>query len=89
MLAPGGDIAIDAMALQGLQILCGAVAGIGREFVGLGARVGLDAPEHAGELRGSRPLGIEMMGDDDLVRGIDRDLGVVALDEAVGGLQDP
>ncbi len=57
--------------------------------MGLTARVLLDAFEHPRQLWGISAVGIEMLGYDDLVTDIDRDLGIVALDEAVGGLQDP
>ena len=86
---PGGDGGPDAVALENLQVLFGAIAGVGRQLLGLAARVLLDTPEHAGKLRGVRPLGMERVGNDDRVIGIDRDLGVVALEEAVTGLQDP
>lgn len=62
----GGDIAPDAVTLQGLQIVLRAAADIGRGFAGLTVRVLLDALKHPWPLWGIGAVGIEMLGYDDL-----------------------
>ncbi len=88
LLPAGGDIAGDAAPGELGEVLVRAVAGIGRSFLRQAAGIGLDGVEQGRELVLIARRIAERAGNDDLVVGIDRGLGIVALDEAVLGAQD-
>ena len=88
LLPPGGDVALDAPPLHRAKIGGGAVAGIGRHFVGIGPQIGLDPVEQRRQLRLIAGGTGQRLRHDDLMGTIDRGLGVVALDVTVLGLQD-
>src|SRR5687768_8427862 len=87
-LPPGGDVGARAARVGGGQIGLRAVAGIGRGLARDAAGVGDDRVDHRRQLVLVAARVSDAGGDDDLMPGIDRGLRVVALDEAVLGLED-
>ena len=82
LIAPGGDVEIDAFdALVG-NLLWSPIAVIGAARHGFGSRILLDLFEHWRQLLLVIDLLRDVGGDDDLCLGVHRDLRVVALHEA-------
>ena len=77
LLTPGGNIAVDGVGLEGLEILFRAVAGIGGQFVGQRPCRLPDRLDHRTQLMLITAAGGQPMGDDDLMGGIGRSLGLV------------
>src|SRR5208283_815360 len=86
--ASGGNVGIDIAALHRLEIGVRAIAGVGRDLLGLAADVGFDRIDHWRQLMLVARMGVETMSDDHLRLGVHRRLRVVTLDEAVLGLHD-
>ena len=88
LLPSGGDVALDAPPFDGAKIGVGAVASVGRYFVGIGPQIGPDPVEQRRQLRLIAGGTGQRLRHDDLMGTIDRGLGVVALNVTVLGLQD-
>src|SRR5580692_2568261 len=89
----GGQVADDPTAGEVGEVLLVTVAGVGRDFLGIGAQHRTDFFDQRHERAGICRARLQALGDDDLMRTVDGDLGVVAgdhrtrarrLDAAVG-----
>src|SRR5579883_983462 len=78
-----GEIGGDAPPGEEGEIGLVAISGIGREFGGTGAQGAADRLDQGHERAAVRGAGLHALRDDDLVRAIDGDLRIVALDHAV------
>src|SRR6516165_6247069 len=85
----GRHIGIDVALFQPGEIVLRTVTGIGRRLRGSAAKIGLDRIDHRQQLSAIAPALRHLMGDDDLGFGIDGDLSVIGLHEAVLALHDP
>jgi hypothetical protein len=89
----GSQIAGDPTASEIGEVLLVTVAGVGRDFLGIGAQHRTDSFDQWHERAGICRARLQTLGDDDLIRTVDSDIGVVAgdhgtrprrLDAAVG-----
>ena len=78
------DMQVDALQTRVDQLTVRIVAGIGARRRRLASKVHLDLGQHGRQLLLVVGLGDQVLGDDDLVRIIDHDLGVVGLLESLG-----
>jgi hypothetical protein len=78
------DVGVDAAFGEVGEVVVRGVAGVGEELLRPAPGVGLDRIDERGQ--GGRVGRVRGQGggDDDLVSVVDRDLGVVAVDPAVG-----
>lgn len=86
--ASSGDVGVNSALLHRGEVGVRAIAGVGRDLIGLAAHVGFDGVYHRRQLMLVASVGVEAMGDDHLSLGVYRRLRVLALDEAVLGLHD-
>src|SRR5512143_239971 len=83
-----GEIGGDAALGEKGEVRLVAIAGIGGEFLGASPQVMPDRLDQRDEGAAVGSIGLNTLGEDDLMRAVDGNLGVVALNDAVGSLQD-
>ena len=82
------EVALDPAHLQGRKVPLAGKAGVTGDLARLAPEMGVDAvhERHQGAVVGG--VGDEPVSHNHLVRGVDRDLSVVALNEPIVGGQD-
>src|ERR1700681_2581916 len=80
----GSEVSGDPAAGEMGEVLLVAVSGIGRDFRGVGAQHRTDVGEQRRQRAGICRARLQALGDDDLMRAVDGDLGVVAGDHRTG-----
>src|SRR5450631_2364103 len=76
----GSEVSGDPTAGELGEVLLVTVAGVGRDFLGIGAQHRTDLFDQRQERAGICRACLQALGDDDLMRAVDGDLGVVAGD---------
>jgi hypothetical protein len=71
---PRGDVGVDGALLHRGEVGVRAIAGVGRDLIGLASHVGFDRVDHRRQLVLIASVGVEAMGDDHLRLGVHRRL---------------
>lgn len=87
-LSSGRDVTANVASLELAEVALRAVASVGRDLLRLSSSVALHVREHRVEHVDVVLLIGQVVSNDDLVVRVHRELPVVALHVAVGGLQD-
>ena len=84
MGASRSEITVDTAAGEMAEVVLVAVAGVRRNLLGIGVQHSADIGEQPWQGAGVCRARLQALGDNDLMRAIDRDLGVVASDHRPG-----